>query len=188
MCKRAQHLPAHVHPPFPSFTWVMTTQANPPSAAYAYGYVQNAHTDRQMQLKMGLPTHRGRYRPHYPRSTTKSPPAHDKKHMETVDYRFQESPTRPYVPRRGGCSTSQGRGAQHATAARVLVPTSPPAVATAYTTYRCPGVSDDDGDKKSRITIDALPATATTHSPVKVRRLGLLLSALRRPCGLSKVG
>ena len=74
-------MPAHVHPPFPSFTWVMTAQANPPSAAYAYGYVQNAHTDMKMQLKMRLPTHRGRYRPYYPRSTTKSPRAHDEKHM-----------------------------------------------------------------------------------------------------------
>ena len=58
----------------------MTAQANPPSAAYAYGYVQNAHTDMQMQLQMRLPTYRGRYR-YYPRSPIKSPPAHDEKHM-----------------------------------------------------------------------------------------------------------
>ena len=38
------HSPIRVHPPFPSFAWVMTTQANPPTDAYAYGYVQNAHT------------------------------------------------------------------------------------------------------------------------------------------------
>jgi hypothetical protein len=80
MYKKGQYLPAHVHPPFPSFTWVMTAQANPPSAAYAYGYVQNAHTDMQMQLQMRFPTHRGRYR-NYTRSTIKSPPAHDEKHM-----------------------------------------------------------------------------------------------------------
>ncbi|KAI0245888.1 hypothetical protein BJV78DRAFT_1259365 [Lactifluus subvellereus] len=175
MCKKGQHLPAHVHPPFPSFTWVMTAQANPPSAAYAYGYIQNAHTDMQMQLKTRLPTHRGRYRPYYPRSTTKSPPAHEK-HMETVDYRFQESATRPYVPWRGGCSTSQGRGAQHATAARVLVPTPPLAVATANATY-----------KKDRMTTDALPATATVHSPVKVRRLGIpSVGCAARACDLSR--
>ena len=67
----------------------------------------------------------------------------------------------------------QGRGAQHKTAAQVLVPTPPPAVATANATYSYPGSSDDDGEKRSRISVDALPARATIHSPVKARRLGV---------------
>ena len=79
--RKSQHLPTRVHPPFPSFAWVMTVQANPPSAAYAYGYVQNAHTDMQMQLKLRLPAHRGLNWPCYPRSTAKPPPAHKEKHM-----------------------------------------------------------------------------------------------------------
>ena len=67
----------------------------------------------------------------------------------------------------------QGREAQHATAARALVSTPPPAVATANLTYQCPGNSDDDGEKRYRKTIDALPATTAICSPVKIKRLGV---------------
>ena len=57
MCKKHQdqllNVHAHVHPPFPSFAWVMTAQANPPTPAYAYGYVQNVHAHRTR-----IPAHR----------------------------------------------------------------------------------------------------------------------------------
>src|SRR6266571_6294584 len=44
--------PLLVHPPFPSFAWVMTAQANPPTHAYANGYVQNAHAQARALTQM----------------------------------------------------------------------------------------------------------------------------------------
>ncbi|KAH9980924.1 hypothetical protein BGW80DRAFT_299667 [Lactifluus volemus] len=90
MRRNHQHARPHIHPPFPSFTWVMTTQENPPSAEHAYGYVQNA----RRSLKTRLPTYRD---PCAPRSSIDSSPARDEKLMETVDYRFQEPLTPKYV-------------------------------------------------------------------------------------------
>ena len=45
------HSPLLVHPPFPSFTWVMTAQTSSPTNAYAHGYVQNAHARAQAQTQ-----------------------------------------------------------------------------------------------------------------------------------------
>ncbi|KAI0306264.1 hypothetical protein B0F90DRAFT_728866 [Multifurca ochricompacta] len=106
-----------VHPPFPSFAWVMTTQSNPPSKAYAYGYAQNAnrhhhtHVHKHKHIRgLGrcIPTHRaarvhrGRSNNNnkpIPRSTRPSPsPSPQEKLMETVDYRFHD-PRLPAVAR-----------------------------------------------------------------------------------------
>ena len=94
MCKKHKdhliHVHAHVHPPFPSFAWVMTAQANPPSLAYSYGYIQNART-----LHTRLPAHRatppGRHRP-YPRSSRPTPsPARARAKIEPCDEKFMVS-------------------------------------------------------------------------------------------------
>ena len=59
--------PIPVHPPFPSFGWVMNSQANPPSDAYAHGYVQNALThsraltQRQTRFCASCTNHRESY-------------------------------------------------------------------------------------------------------------------------------
>ena len=44
-----------IHPPFPSLAWVMTAEANPPSSAYAYGYVRNARVQSGMRAHARLP-------------------------------------------------------------------------------------------------------------------------------------
>ncbi|KAF8470422.1 hypothetical protein DFH94DRAFT_209729 [Russula ochroleuca] len=64
------------HPPFPSFSWVMTAEANPPSPAYAFGYVRNAraqsgkHT-RPPARRTVPPGHQ--QQPQYPRPTRPAP-------------------------------------------------------------------------------------------------------------------
>ena len=131
------HSPVPVHPPFPSFAWVMTTQANPPSDAYAHGYVQNAHThtraltQRQTGLSASRTTHRESYqritKPFLPPPPAKVSPIrrHDlfmvsnqKKSLkykaltggwtafqQTVDHRYDDLPTRPFVPWRASLSS-----------------------------------------------------------------------------------
>jgi hypothetical protein len=87
MCKKHQDQLVHVyvHPPFPSFAWVMTAQANPPTPAYAYGYIQNAQA-----LRTRPPAHRatppGRHRS-YPRSS-RPPPSSARVEVEARDGKF----------------------------------------------------------------------------------------------------
>ncbi|KAI9453982.1 hypothetical protein BJY52DRAFT_784681 [Lactarius psammicola] len=122
--------PLLVHPPFPSFAWVMTAQANPPTHAYAYGYVQNAHAQAraltQTQVQTRLPAsqlaHQGCYWP-YPRSAksllpspslpgsapTEATLSAPREFMETVDYRYHDPPTRPYVPWRAVLAPEKDR-------------------------------------------------------------------------------
>jgi hypothetical protein len=84
MCKK-RNIHVHVHPPFPSFAWVMTAQANPPTQAHAYGYIRNARA-----LHPRLLAHRttppGRHRP-YARSSG-SPPSPARANIEPCDERF----------------------------------------------------------------------------------------------------
>ncbi|KAH9991258.1 hypothetical protein BJV77DRAFT_1008482 [Russula vinacea] len=191
MCKKHQdqlvYVHDRVHPPFPSFAWVMTAQANPPTPAYAYGYIQNVHARRTH-----IPAHRaalpGRHQP-YPRPSRPLPSparakvdARDGKFMETVDYRYHDDPSsRPYVPwlegyALRGCGSQQlPQGQPQKQVQQELLPLdltitkpalaqTPPAVATVVS--KC-------GLK--RMTVDV----------VKSKRLDIALSALRRACGLS---
>lgn len=57
------HIHARVHPPFPSFAWVMTAQANPPTQRYAYGYIRNAQA-LHPRLLAHRTTPRKRHNPH----------------------------------------------------------------------------------------------------------------------------
>jgi len=81
MKKKHQHPPIHVYPPFPSFAWVMTAQANPPAPAYAYGYIQSAHVHNGIHPNPHprLPAHRVSPRarhcwPHLRSTKSRSPP------------------------------------------------------------------------------------------------------------------
>ena len=81
----------HVYPPFPSFAWVITTQANPPAPAYAYGYVQSAHAHNGPHPHPRHPsTHRAHHKAHrHPKRPSSSPTrvraaAHDEKLMVCV--------------------------------------------------------------------------------------------------------
>ncbi|KAH9071110.1 hypothetical protein EDB83DRAFT_315535 [Lactarius deliciosus] len=149
--------PLLVHPPFPSFAWVMTAQANPPTHAYAYGYVQNAHararavTQMQTEVQTHLPASCAWP---YPRTTKSllppppppaSEPAPQHEFMETVDYRYHDPPTRPYVPWRAGLTPER------------------------YRTQMVPS-----------------PAASLSPSRAKTKHLKSVLRALRRACGLSK--
>ncbi|KAF8476711.1 hypothetical protein DFH94DRAFT_103683 [Russula ochroleuca] len=195
MCKKHQDQLLPVHPPFPSFAWVMTAQANPPTPAYAYGYVQNVHTRRtRIPARRVAPPGRHRPCPHssrpLPSPARAKVEARDGRFMETVDYRYHDDPPlRPYVPWLEGY-TLRGRGAQQlrqrqqqlqkeflpldlTVAARAPAQT-PPAVATTVSKCGFVGSSDDVRPKK-RMTVDV----------VKFKRLDVALSALRRACGLS---
>jgi len=119
--------------------------------------------------------------------------------METVDYRYHDPPSRPYVSWHEGY-TLQRRGAQqqkqqhHQQEAlqRVLPPgfaiaapalaRSPTAVGAAGSKCRFVGGSEE-GDEDE----DVQQKKVTAIHVVKVKRLDIMLSALRRACGLSKV-
>ncbi|KAN0141013.1 hypothetical protein V8E53_001457 [Lactarius tabidus] len=128
---RRPRSPVPVHPPFPSFAWVMTTQANPPTDAYAHGYVQNARalTQRQTHLPASRNTHHESYsyQPN-PQRTTKpllQPPPAEATHemfMQTVDYRYDDPPTRPFVPWRASLPSYEMQRFR----TEVPVPTAPP--------------------------------------------------------------
>ncbi|KAF8259389.1 hypothetical protein EI94DRAFT_1707145 [Lactarius quietus] len=157
--------PIPVHPPFPSFAWVMTAQANPPTDAYAHGYVQNAHshtralTQRQTRLPAHCTPHHGSYqsnprttKPLLPPPSLASAPAEvtpiatHEMFMRTVDYRYDDDqPTRPFVPWRADLGS--------------------------YEMQRI----------RSSVALPAVPP-----SRAKRTRLDSLLRALRRACGLSK--
>ncbi|KAI9453971.1 hypothetical protein BJY52DRAFT_783202 [Lactarius psammicola] len=159
--------PLLVHPPFPSFAWVMTAQANPPTHAYAYGYVQNAHAQTRALTQTQVQTHlpascaapQGCYwpNPHSAKPLLSSPPppasapvkvspAAPHEFLETVDYRYHDPPTRPYVPWRAA-----------------LTP------------------------EKDRIQmVTEFPVPAASPSRAKRKRLDSLVRALRRACGLDK--
>lgn len=73
--KKKQH---HVYPPFPSFAWVLTTQANPPTPAYAYGYVQSVHAHNGPRPR--LPAFHAPPRVHHKaRPRSKRPPSSSKR-------------------------------------------------------------------------------------------------------------
>jgi len=198
MCKKRKdeliRVHAHVHPPFPSFAWVMTAQANPPAQAYAYGYIRNAQALHPRPLAHRV-TPPGCHRP-YARSS-RSPPSParskiepcDEKFMKTVDYRHHDDPPlRPYVPWLEGY-TLRGREAQQLrhqqqlkqgllppglTIAAPAITQTPPAVTT--TVSKCGFSGDyDDVRPKKRVIVDV----------VKLKRLDIALNALRRACGLS---
>ncbi|KAI0293588.1 hypothetical protein BC826DRAFT_1014990, partial [Russula brevipes] len=181
---------------------------NPPTAAYAYGYVQSARAHNGMYTRgLGPAHHRaalhrdGRHPPHYPRSrSSRSSPsslppssparAHgDGKLMETVDYRYHDPPSRP----RGAQQQKQQHHQQEALQ-RVLPPgfaiaapalaRSPAAVGATVSKCRFVGGSEE-GDEEDEEDVQQKKVTAI-HA-VKVKRLGIMLSALRRACGLSKV-
>jgi hypothetical protein len=113
----------------------MTTQANPPTDAYAHGYVQNAQThtraltQRQTRLPASRTTHHESYHPN-PQRTTKpllpppSPPAEatHEMFMQTVDYRYDDPPTRPFVPWRASLPSYEMQRFR----TEVPVPTAPP--------------------------------------------------------------
>ncbi|KAH9955233.1 hypothetical protein BC827DRAFT_1158330 [Russula dissimulans] len=128
----------HVYPPFPSLAWVMTAEANPPSRAYAHGYVQSAHAHVHRNTTRTLArisAHRAAscacHRPSSHSTRTPSPPsawtrdaaaaaaaaataavADDEGLMETVDYRYHDPPSRrSYVPWHEGYTLSR-QGAQ----------------------------------------------------------------------------
>jgi len=152
------HSPHLVHPPFPSFAWVMTAKMNPPTRAYTYGYVQNARAHARAQPQMQtqpqtrLPASCSAHRepnPHFAKSLLPPAPAgakassaalHDT-FMETVDHRDHDLPTRPYVPWRAALASCE---------------------------------------------MQQLPPLVVSPSRTKRRRLDSLLRALRRACGLSK--
>jgi len=120
--------------------------------------------------------------------------------METVDYRYHDPPSRPYVSWHEGY-TLQRRGAQqqkqqhHQQEAlqRVLPPgfaiaapalaRSPAAVGA--TVSKCGFVGGSEGDEDEDEDVQQ-KKVAAIHV-VKVKRLNIMLSALRRACGLSKV-
>ncbi|KAF8259855.1 hypothetical protein EI94DRAFT_1812610 [Lactarius quietus] len=156
--------PIPVHPPFPSFAWVITAQANPPTHAYAHGYVQNAHThthsltQRQTRLPAPYTVHHGPYQSNPRTSKTLLPPpspapalpevtpiATHEMFMQTVDYRYDDPPTRPFVPWRASLPSYE----MQLLRSSISVPVAYP-------------------------------------SRAKRRRLDSLLRALRRACGLSK--
>jgi hypothetical protein len=170
----------------------MTAEANPPSPAYAFGYVRNAraqsgkHT-RPPARRTVPPGHQ--QQPQYPRPTrpAPAPPAtrakagavaaeHDDNLMESVDYRFHDPPSRPYVPWLEGY-TMQGRGAQRATTSPDITTT------TGFSDGRLAGsagASNYARSKKKKRT-----GTRTTVDVMNNNRLDIVLSALRRACGLS---
>jgi hypothetical protein len=89
MCKKHKdeliHLHFHVHPPFPSFAWVMTAQANPPMQAHAYGYIRNAQAlHPRLLAPRGTPPRRRR--PYARSSRLPPPPARAK--IEPRDEKF----------------------------------------------------------------------------------------------------
>ena len=65
MCKKRRC--QLVHPPFPSISWVMTAQANPPSPTYAFGYVQNARAQSGKSARLPGRSAVPPARPHLPR-------------------------------------------------------------------------------------------------------------------------
>jgi len=79
MYKKHRDLPIrqYPHPPLPSFSWVMTAEANPPSPAYAYGYIRNAraHNSVCLPARGALPPGLHEYPPSHPRSSTRPPPS-----------------------------------------------------------------------------------------------------------------
>jgi len=210
----------HVYPPFPSLAWVMTAEANPPSRAYAYGYVQSARTHVHRNTTRAL-AHLSAHRaascachqpsPHSTRAP--SPPsawttdaaaaaaasaaaADDEGLMETVDYRYHDPPSRrSYVPWHEGYTLSR-QGAQqpkhhhhphqpmqHAIPDSLFAVAAPEPRTVATTLSRSIGDSDliDVRPKKTTTTM-----TTTTIDVVKIKRRTIVLSALRRACGLSK--
>jgi hypothetical protein len=86
MCKKHKDelIHVHVHPPFPSFAWVMTTRANPPTHAYAYGYIRSAQARPRLLVQRATPP--GRDRP-YARSS-RSPPSLPRATIESCDEKF----------------------------------------------------------------------------------------------------
>jgi len=82
----------HVYPPFPSLTWVMTAQANPPSQAYAHGYVKSAHAHghgHTTRTRTRLSAHRAAScachpSPHSTRTPSSSPAAHTREVAATA--------------------------------------------------------------------------------------------------------
>jgi hypothetical protein len=90
MCKKHKDELIHVHPPFPSFAWVMTAQANPPTQAYAYGYIRNAQIP-QPRLLAHRATPPGRHRRYACSSRSPPPPAQAK--IEPCDEKFMVGPS-----------------------------------------------------------------------------------------------
>ncbi|KAH9966154.1 hypothetical protein BJV74DRAFT_799574 [Russula compacta] len=237
MHKKHQRPPSHVHPPFPSFAWVMTAQANPPARAYANGYIHSAHLHNGMHTHTHtrLPAHRaaprfGRHRPNpHPRFTNPLPSpsslakekpktkrsgkakevaavTQDEKFMDTVDYRYHDPPPRPYVAWHEGCALRRCGAQQkhqlpqqrhhrsqceHALPPAFAIATpafaqTPPAPSTGIPNCRIVGGphNDDDDDDDDHVRPEN-ETTTTIVDDVKIKRLDIMLSALRRACGLS---
>ncbi|KAH9993856.1 hypothetical protein BJV77DRAFT_343978 [Russula vinacea] len=183
---------AHVqpHPPFPSFSWVMAAQANPPSPAFAYGYVRNAraqsgmHTRPPARRTVPPELHQQPRHPHSAKPPQPPPPQratrakggavaaeHDESFMESVDYRFHDPPSRPYVPWLEGY-TMRGRGAQRQVygTRSCLLPVSN----FSLTQKPAPALAQTPRPPLNFRNVDspAVPAVLTTHGQRKRRGRG----------------
>ncbi|KAI9453974.1 hypothetical protein BJY52DRAFT_783293 [Lactarius psammicola] len=111
-CHCRPHSPL-VHPSFPSFAWVMTAQANPPTHARR---CKCKHTP--LRLAPHLKDATGPTLPPAKPLLPSLPPsasapaevsfAAPHEFMETVDYRYHDLPARPYIPWRA-VLTEKGR-------------------------------------------------------------------------------
>lgn len=208
MYKKHRDLPIRQcpHPPFPSFAWVITAQANPPSPAYAYGYIRNvraharprprAHNSICLPARGALPPGLHEYPPSLKRSSTRPPPSptrartaavlaaerNSEKLMETVDYRYDDPPSRPCVPwlegytlpRRG--ASTQRQVPYEDSEELVLPPFSiaePPTASTSARVSKCRFASSASGSDDARPSRMKRTRTraGTTVDVVKINRL-----------------